>query len=56
MANDSVIKPVLDLNHIKCHEIFALPTDIRIIVSKRMKNAIEKANLTGLSFSKVSAK
>jgi hypothetical protein len=56
MAGHAVVKPVLSLENITGHEIFAVPSGRRIFVSEKMKNAIETAKLTGLSFSRVSAK
>lgn len=53
-ANDFVVKACLSLDKIKELEIFPIPgSSFRIIVSKDVKEEIERNGITGVYFSKV---
>jgi hypothetical protein len=53
-----VVKPILDKTAVKDLNIFTLPNEsgITTFVSKKIKEALEKAGCTGLSFTKASTK
>jgi hypothetical protein len=56
-ADDFVVKAVLSKEKIKNLNVFLIPgSDFRIVVSKKVKEEIEKNKLTGTYFSKVPVK
>ena len=56
MAGGMVVKPVIDQNCAKEHNIFTLPKEAgrTIFLSESLKKIIDKSKLTGMSFLKVS--